>query len=66
MGGSSPEAEVGVERGTCAMQEGVLACDMCGAKVGMWSFAGQTPEKGESLPELLFQLICCSYCIKFD
>lgn len=38
---SPQQAAAGSPPGQCEMQDGVLACGMCGARVGLWSFAHQ-------------------------
>lgn len=41
MGGTIPQPIAALPAGTCEMQQSVLGCGMCGAKVGLWSFAQQ-------------------------
>lgn len=42
VGRASPQqAAAGLPHGACEMQDGVVACGMCGTRVGLWSFAHQ-------------------------
>jgi len=43
----------GLPGGACEMHEGVLACAMCGSRVGLWNFAQQP---GQTLPQMLHLL----------
>ena len=40
-GGRSPQHTAGLPAGACEMQQSVLGCGMCGARMGLWSFADQ-------------------------
>ncbi len=42
VGKASPQqAAAGLPHGVCEMQDVVVACGMCGTRVGLWSFAHQ-------------------------
>ena len=62
-GSTSHQESAGLPHGSCDIQDGVLACSMCGTKVGLWSFAEQL---GQILPPTgspdLKTLHCC--CMK--
>ncbi|DBA96619.1 TPA: hypothetical protein ACH3X1_015480 [Trebouxia sp. C0004] len=52
VGRASPEqAAAGLPHGACEMQEGVVACGMCGTRVGLWSFAHQPEVDNQEVGE---------------
>lgn len=52
VGRASPQqAAAGLPHGACEMQDGVVACGMCGARVGLWSFAHQPEVDNQEVGE---------------
>ncbi|KAL0032405.1 hypothetical protein WJX79_009776 [Trebouxia sp. C0005] len=52
VGRASPQqAAAGLPHGACEMQDGVVACGMCGTRVGLWSFAHQPEIDNQEVSE---------------